>query len=58
MCDELNIPPEEYHEALRKIKEELDKLDWKKCREEGEKLERQIGIKSLTVEDWFRQFTI
>ena len=45
-------------ELQKKLKEAIDNTDWSRLNEEGEKLDRLIGWRSLTVEDWFRPFTI
>ena len=42
----------------KKLKENHDETDWVKLYKEGEELDRLIGWRSLTVEDWFRPFTI
>ena len=44
--------------AMKAIKEEIEKIDWVKLRQEGEELERRIGRRPLSVEDWYRPFTI
>jgi predicted metal-binding transcription factor (methanogenesis marker protein 9) len=64
MCDKCNLSPEEYNEKVKKLKETLDRNEIKieneikVDHEAGERVDRLIGWRSLTVEDWFRPFNI
>lgn len=47
MCSINNTPPKEVLDSVKLLKNEINKFDWKKIREEGEKMEEiEAEIKS------------